>query len=74
MVFEKIRKIICEQLEVEEEKVQLETTFEDLGVDSLDLFQVIIEIEEAFNIQLEDAESMKSVKDAVDYVESKINA
>lgn len=74
MVFEKIRKIICEQLEIEEEKVQLDTTFEDLGVDSLDLFQVIIEIEEAYNIQLEDAENMKSVQDAVDYVEAKLNA
>lgn len=72
MVFEKIKEIICDQLGIESEKVELETTFEELGADSLDLFQVIIEIEEAYGIQLEDAEQIKKVKDAVDYVESKI--
>lgn len=72
MIFEKIKEIICEQLGVEESEVTLETTFEDLGADSLDLFQVVIEMEEEFKIQLEDAEKIKSVKDAVDYVESKI--
>ncbi|MBL4932046.1 MULTISPECIES: acyl carrier protein [Clostridium] len=72
MVFEKIRAIISEQLAIEEDKVQLETTFEDLGADSLDLFQVIIELEEEFGIQLENAENIKSVKDAVDYVTAKI--
>lgn len=72
MIFEKIREIICEQLGVEESEVTLETTFEDLGADSLDLFQVVIEMEEEFKIQLEDAEKIKSVKDAVEYVESKI--
>lgn len=69
MIFEQIREVICEQLEVGADEVTLETTFEDLGADSLDLFQVVIEIEEKFGIQLEDAESIKSVKDAVEYVE-----
>ena len=49
------------------------TTFEDLGADSLDLFQVVIEIEERYGIQLEDAESIKSVREAVEYVEKKVN-
>ena len=44
-----------------------------LGADSLDLFQVVIEIEERYGIQLEDAESIKSVRDAVEYVEKKVN-
>lgn len=68
MIFEEIRKVICEQLEVEPEKVTLETTFEELGADSLDLFQVVIEIEDKYGIQLENAEKIKTVKDAVDYV------
>ena len=72
MVFDKIKEIICDQLGVDEESITLETTFEELGADSLDLFQVIIEIEEAYNIQLEEAESIKTVKDAVEYVEAKI--
>lgn len=70
MIFEKVRGIIVEQLNVEEEKVTLETSFEDLGVDSLDLFQLIIEIEEEFKVQIEDAESIKTVGDAVKYVEN----
>ncbi|MEQ8153424.1 MAG: acyl carrier protein [Clostridiaceae bacterium] len=73
MVFEKIRTIISEQLAIEEAEVTLETTFEELGADSLDLFQVIIEIEEEFGIQLENAESIKSVQDAVDFVIQKIS-
>ncbi|MGL5084245.1 MAG: acyl carrier protein [Clostridium sp.] len=72
MVFEKIKKVVCEQLGVSEDEVKLETTFEALGADSLDLFQVVIELEEEFDIQLEEAENMKSIQDAVNYVEAKI--
>jgi acyl carrier protein len=72
MVFEKIREIIVNQLGVEEDEVTMVTTFEDLGVDSLDLFQIVIDIEEEFNVQIEDAEEIKSVEQAVAYVESKI--
>ena len=74
MIFEEIREVVCEQLGVEENEVTMETTFEDLGADSLDLIQVVIELEEKFGIQLEDAERIKSIKDAVEYVQSKINA
>ena len=73
MIFEEIKKVICEQLEVEPEEVTMDSTFEDLGADSLDLFQVVIEIEERYGIQLEEAESIKSVRDAVEYVEKKVN-
>lgn len=73
MVFEKIKEIIVAKLGVQESEVKLETSFEDLGVDSLDLFQVIIELEEEFDIQIEDPEKIKTVKDAVDFVELKTN-
>ncbi|ERI92186.1 acyl carrier protein [Clostridiales bacterium oral taxon 876 str. F0540] len=72
MIFEKIREVIGSQLGIDEEEIKLETSFEDLGVDSLDLFQIIIELEEAFNIQIEDAESIKTVEDAVKYVEARV--
>ncbi|WP_097027712.1 acyl carrier protein [Clostridium peptidivorans] len=72
MIFEKIKNIIVEQLNVEEEGLTLETSFEELGVDSLDLFQIVIEIEEEFNLQIEDAEAIKTIGDAVKFVESKI--
>lgn len=72
MIFEKIKNIIVEQLNVEEEGLTLETSFEELGVDSLDLFQIVIEIEEEFNVQIEDAEEIKTIGDAVKFVESRI--
>ena len=70
MLFEEIREVICEQLGIEKEEVTLETTYDDLGADSLDLFQIVIELEEKYEIQIEEVEKLKTIKDAVDYVES----
>lgn len=73
MIFDKIKKIIVEQLGIEEDKITMKTSFkEDLNIDSLDLFQVIMEIEDAFDIEIEDAENIKTVEDAVKYIDSKI--
>lgn len=72
MLFEEIREVICEQLGIEQEEVKLETTFEELGADSLDLFQIVIELEEKYNVQIEEVEGLKTIKDAVQYVEKNI--
>ena len=70
MIFEKIREIIVEQLGVNEEDVKLETSFiEDLEADSLDLFQVIMELEDAFDVKVEEVENIKTVADAVNFIE-----
>ncbi len=70
MIFEKIRKIIVEQLGVNEEDVKLETRFiEDLEADSLDLFQVIMELEDAFDVKVEEVENIKTVADAGNFIE-----
>ena len=70
MIFDKIKEIIVEQLGVNEEDVQLETRFiEDLDADSLDLFQVIMELEDTFNVKVEDVENIKTVLDAVSFIE-----
>lgn len=70
MIFDKIKDIIVEQLGVNEEDVQLETRFiEDLDADSLDLFQVIMELEDTFNVKVEDVENIKTVSDAVSFIE-----
>ena len=70
MIFDKIKEIIVEQLGVNEEDVQLETRFiEDLDADSLDLFQVIMELEDTFNVKVEDVENIKTVSDAVLFIE-----
>ncbi|MBY5033546.1 acyl carrier protein [Streptococcus gallolyticus] len=68
-VFEKVQAIIVEELGKETEEVQLSTTFEDLDADSLDLFQVISEIEDAFDIQIESEDGLNTVADLVAYVE-----
>lgn len=73
MIFEQIRSVIAAQLSIEEDEISLETSFEDLGVDSLDLFQIIIELEEKFGVQIEDAESIKTVEDAVNYIQQRVD-
>ncbi|BBA93222.1 MULTISPECIES: acyl carrier protein [Streptococcus] len=70
-VFEKVQEIIVEELGKEAEEVTLATTFEDLDADSLDLFQVISEIEDAFDIQIDTEEDLTTVGDLVAYVEEK---
>ena len=70
-VDEKIVKIICEQLDVAEKDVVLEASFvDDLGADSLDQVELIMAMEEEFDISIpdEDAEKIGTVKDAVDYI------
>lgn len=71
MVFEKIRDIIAEQTGKDADEITLETNVkEDLDADSLDLFQIINDIEDEFDVSIEDPESIVTVKDAVDFVES----
>lgn len=71
VVFEKVQEIIVEELGKEAEEVKLETTFDELDADSLDVFQVISEIEDAFDIQIETEEGLNTVGDLVAYVEGK---
>lgn len=71
MVFEKIREIIAEQTGKDVDEITLETNVkEDLDADSLDLFQIINDIEDEFDVSVEDPESIVTVQDAVDFVES----
>jgi len=74
-VFERVRKIVCEQLGVEEDQVTPTTSFvDDLNADSLDLVELIMALEEEFSdeaqieISDEDAEKIVTVQDAVDYL------
>lgn len=75
MEFEKVRGIIAEQMNISQDKIALESSFtEDLGADSLDIFQIISELEEAFDMEFstEDAEKIKTVGDAVAYIKEKL--
>ncbi|MBS6761570.1 MAG: acyl carrier protein [Streptococcus salivarius] len=70
-VFEKVQEIIVEELGKDAEEVKAETTFDELDADSLDVFQVISEIEDEFDIQIETEEGLNTVGDLVAYVEEK---
>ena len=71
MILNKVKEIMMENLSIEEESITLESTFESLEIDSLDVFQLVMEVEEAFGIQIENPENMKTIKDVVDYIEEK---
>ena len=70
MVFEKIQEIVAEELGKEKEEIKLNTNIqEDLEADSLDLFQIINEIEDEFDVKIETEDGIKTVQDLVTYVE-----
>ena len=76
MEFEKIKKIIAEVLNVDEEEIKMDTTFvDDLGADSLDVFQIIMGIEEEFDIEIpaEKAEKITTVEEAVELIKGAMN-
>lgn len=73
MVFEKVKEILVDQLGVNEEEIKLETNLmDDLGADSLDFFQVVMELEDEFKIKIDNGENIKTVEDAVKYIENAI--
>jgi len=74
-VFEKVREVIVEELNVPEDQVTPEATFqEDLNADSLDVVELIMRLEDAFDISIpdEDAEKIRTVGEAVQYIETKL--
>lgn len=76
MEFEKLQQIIAEVLNVDADEITMDTTFvDDLGADSLDVFQIIMGIEEEFDIEIpnEAAEKIVSVGDAAEAIKSALN-
>ena len=76
MEFEKIQKIISEVLGVDEDSITMDTTFvDDLGADSLDVFQIIMGIEEVFDIEIpaEKAEKITTVEEAVELIKGALS-
>ena len=73
MVFEKIQKIISEQLGIDPQEVKLESSFvDDLGADSLDVVELIMALETEFDLEIpdEEAEKVKTVGNVVDYIKA----
>ena len=76
MEFEKLQEIIVDVLNVQKDEVKPETTFvDDLGADSLDIFQIIMGIEEEFDIEIDndEAEKIVTVQDAVDQIKKAVD-
>ena len=76
MEFEKLKQIIAEVLNVDADEITMDTTFvDDLGADSLDIFQIIMGIEEEFDIEIptEEAEKISTVGDAVERIKNASN-
>ncbi len=77
MVEDKVKEIISKQLGVDQSAITPDVSFiDDLGADSLDTVELVMAFEEAFNIEIpdEDAEKISRVKDAIDYINNKVNA
>ncbi len=75
MEFEKLKKVIADVLNVDPEEITMDTTFvDDLGADSLDVFQIILGIEEEFDIEIpaEKAEKISTVEEAVEMIKAAI--
>ena len=75
MEFEKLKNVIVEVLSVDPDEITMDTAFDDLGADSLDLFQIIMGLEEAFDIEIpsEKAEQIKTVEEALEMIKNELN-
>lgn len=74
-VTQKVKKVIAEQLGLQEEEVKQEASFlNDLGADSLDIVEMVMTLEEEFNMEIsdEEAEKIQTVKEAIDYIMEKV--
>lgn len=74
MIFEKVKEVVAEQLDVEVEEMTMETSLmKDLDADSLDAVEIIMALEDEFEVEIpdEDAEGFKSIGNIVDYIEGK---
>ena len=76
-IFEKVKKIVVDQLGVDEDEVTPEASFvDDLGADSLDIVELVMAFEEEFDLEIpdEDAEKINTVGDVVDYLKSRVDS
>lgn len=72
-IFERVKKIVVDRLDVDEAKVTMEASFkEDLGADSLDVVELVMELEDEFDLEIsdEDAEKISTVGEVVKYIEA----
>ncbi len=73
-VKEKVKSIVADQLEIDIDKLTMETTFEEIDADSLDIVELVMTLEEEFELEIsdEEIENIKSVGDVVKYIEPRV--
>ena len=69
MIYEKIAEIISDKMAIDVDDITKDATFESLKIDSLDMVEIVMDIEEEFDVSVEEAENLKSVADLVKYIE-----
>jgi acyl carrier protein len=69
MVYEKISEIIADKMDIDASDISMESSFESLKIDSLDMVEIVMDIEEEFDISIEEAENLKTVADLVNFIE-----
>ena len=72
-MFEKIRAYLASELDISEDEITRDTTFESLGVDSLDTVEMVMDLEQELGVELEVEEKIATVGELVDFVESKVD-
>ena len=72
-MFEKIQSYLAAQLDIPAEELTRETTFEGLGIDALDMVEMVMDLEEELGVDLEMEEKVSTIGELVDFVESKID-
>ena len=72
-MFEKIRSYLASELDISEDEITRDTTFESLGVDSLDTVEMVMDLEQELGVELEIEEKISTVGELVDFVESKVD-
>ncbi len=72
-IFEKVQEVLVTELSLDQEEVTMEKSFTDLGIDSLDLVELVMQLEEEFDITIEESESLQTVGDVVNYIQTAVN-
>ena len=72
-MFEKIQSYLAEQLDIPAEQITMDTTFEALGIDSLDMVEMVMELEDELGIELEMEEKVATIGELVEFIEEKVD-
>ncbi len=70
MEFEKVRDMIAEKMDIDPDEITLETSFEDMQIDSLDMVEIVMDLEEEFDVSIEAGEGLKTVGDLVEFIKN----